>query len=34
MNSFESDEVMETPLSLIGRRIKVTTGYLNLHRVI
>lgn len=34
MNSFEQDEVMETPLSLIGRRIKVDTRYLNLHGVI
>lgn len=34
MNKFEDDQVLETPLSLIGRRVKVTTDYLNLHNVI
>lgn len=34
MNTFDNDEVLETPLCLIGRRVKVTTNYLNLHYVI
>lgn len=34
MNSFDDESVLETPLCLIGRRVKVTTNYLNLHYVI